>query len=226
MTRPVYQTSIGQKWIVALTGLILIGFATGHMIGNLQVFLPPAWMNAYAKHLEDLGPLLWVIRVVLLGTIILHFATTIHLALANRRARPERYAVQNPQAATLAARTMIYSGLVLVAFIGYHLAHFTVRATNPEFNQLFFDLHGEQVRDVHKMVILGFQSPLVAGFYILGVFLLALHLSHGSSSFLQTLSLNNRKLSPLITRVGQVYAWFLFAGYAAIPAAVFLHLLK
>lgn len=226
MILQIYRSSIGQKWIVALTGLMLIGFVTGHMIGNLQVFLHPDWINAYAKHLEDLGPLLWIIRLALLAIFALHIVTTIKLTLENRRARPERYAVRAPQRSTLASRSMALSGLLVLSFVLYHLMHFTVRAQHPQWNEESYNLHGEMVRDVHRMIIEGFQNPVVAGFYILSVFLLALHLSHGFSSFFQTLGLNSRKLNGILSAAGKVYAWGLFLGYAAIPVAVLTNVLK
>ena len=93
-TSAFYQTSIGKKFIVAVTGIILILFVIGHLLGNLQIFLGPDWINGYAQHLRDLGPLLWVVRGVLILTVLLHIYFTIRLAIENRRARPERLRAQ------------------------------------------------------------------------------------------------------------------------------------
>ena len=221
-----YQTSIGKKWIVAITGLVLIGYVIGHLIGNLQVFAPPAKINAYAAFLHSLGGLLWAVRIVLLVCFILHIVTTMLLVVQNRAARPERYAKKATVQARLAARTMALSGLVVLAFVVYHLLHFTVRNTDARFRPIDQGgwLRGEN--DVHTMIILGFQHPLVAGIYLLSVFLLCLHLSHGFSSLLQTFGLNSKGLMPALTRAGTVLAWLIFAGYASIPIAVlagFLH---
>lgn len=216
-----YNSSIGKKWIVALTGIALLGFVTGHLIGNLQIYLPPVWINSYARHLENLGPLLWVIRAVMLGMIGLHIFTTVLLTLENRQARPERYAVKNPQASTVASRSMILSGLIIVAFVVFHILHYTVRLRHPEWSQETFALgHGEMVRDVYKMMIEGFRNAGVSAFYILGVFLLCLHLSHGIASMLQTLGLNSRKLQSTLTCIGHAYAWLVFVGYASIPVSI------
>jgi succinate dehydrogenase / fumarate reductase cytochrome b subunit len=219
-----HRSSVGRKMIVAVTGVVLILFVVGHLLGNLQIFLGPEWINGYAEHLRDLGPLLWMIRGFLLIVVIAHIYYTIRLAVENRQARPERYRRRDIVKATLASRSMVLSGLVLLAFIIYHLLHFTVRTTDPRFAALPKDPLGHY--DVYSMMILGFQSPLVSGFYILGMFLLALHLSHGSSSFFQSLGLNNQKLTPRLALAGRVFAWLLFIGYSAIPVAVLLGWVK
>ena len=126
--------------------------------------------------------------------------------------------------ATFASRTMVMSGLILLAFIIYHLLHFTVRTTDPRFRTLAADPLSHY--DVYSMMVLGFQNPLVSGFYILAMFLLALHLSHGSSSFFQSLGLNNQKLTPRLALAGRIFAWLLFVGYSSIPAAVLLGWVK
>ena len=206
--------------IVAATGVVLILFVIGHLLGNLQIFLGPEWINSYAEHLRDLGPLLWVIRTFLLVVVLAHIYYTIRLAIENRRARPERYRRKDTVKATLASRTMVMSGLILLAFIIYHILHFTVRTTDPRFLTLPKDPLGRY--DVYSMMIMGFQSPLVSGFYVLSMFLLAFHLSHGSSSFFQSLGLNNQKLTPGLALAGRIFAWLLFIGYCSIPAAVLL----
>jgi succinate dehydrogenase / fumarate reductase cytochrome b subunit len=210
--------------IVAATGVILIIFVIGHLLGNLQIFLGPAWINGYAEHLRQLGPFLWVIRGVLLIVVLLHIYYTIRLAIENRRARPERYRRKDTVKATLASRTMVMSGLILLAFIIYHLLHFSVRTTDPRFAALPKDPLGRY--DVYSMMVLGFSNPLVSGFYILAMFLLCLHLAHGSSSFFQSLGLNNKQLTPRLASCGRIFAWLLFVGYSSIPAAVLLGWVK
>ncbi len=210
--------------IVAVTGIILILFVVGHLLGNLQIFIGPDWINGYSQRLHDLGPLLWLIRIFLLLTVAIHIYVTIQLAIENRRARPEPYIDRQYVKATFASRHMLMSGLIVVAFIIYHLAHFTVRITDPRFALLKLDpLHRY---DVYSMMVYGFQSYLVSGFYVLGLFLLALHLSHGSSSFFQSLGLNDKKLAPRLALGGRIFAWLLFAGYTSIPVAVLLGLVK
>ena len=210
--------------IVAVTGVILILFVVGHLLGNLQIFLGPAWINGYAQHLRDLGAFLWIIRAILLVVVILHIYYTIRLAIENRRARPQRYKRKDIVKATFASRSMVLSGLILLAFIVYHVLHFTVRTTDPRFVTLPNDPLGHY--DVYSMMVLGFTSPLVSGFYILAMFLLTLHLSHGSSSFFQSLGLNNQRLTARLASAGRIFAWLLFFGYSSIPAAVLLGWVK
>ena len=167
--------------IVAITGIILILFVIGHLLGNLQIFIGPDWINGYSQHLRDLGPLLWMIRIFLLLTVVVHIYVTIQLAIQNRRARPEPYIDKEHVKATFASRHMVMSGLIVLAFIIYHLAHFTVRVTDPRFGLLKADPLNRY--DVYSMMVYGFQNYYVSGFYVLGLWLLTLHLSHGSSSF-------------------------------------------
>src|SRR3954462_7778916 len=100
-----FRSSVGKKMIVALTGIVLIAFVVGHLLGNLQIFLGPDWVNSYAEHLRELGPLLWIIRVFLLANVLLHIYFTISLAIENRRARPVGYKKKEPVKATFASRS-------------------------------------------------------------------------------------------------------------------------
>lgn len=210
--------------IVAITGVVLIVFVVGHLLGNLQIFLGPDWVNSYAEHLRSLGPLLWVIRVFLLTIFVLHIFYTISLAVENRRARPVHYRRKDNVKATLASRYMVISGLIVLAFVLYHLAHFTVRVTDPRFLLLKADPLNRY--DVYSMMVYGFQNVYVSAFYIIGLFLLTLHLTHGTSSFFQSLGLNDEKLAPRLATAGRVLAWLIFVGYTSIPVAVLLHLVK
>jgi len=221
---PFYRSSVGKKMIVAVTGIVLIAFVIGHLLGNLQIFLGPDWVNSYAEHLRALGVFLWVIRIFLLGNVLLHIFYTISLAIENRRARPVDYAKRNHVKASFASRHMVVSGLVVFAFIIFHLLHFTARKFNPRFPLLQADPLNHN--DVYSMMVYGFQNPVVSGFYILAMFLLFLHLSHGSSSFFQSLGFNNQKLAPRLALGGRIFAWLLFIGYSSIPAAVLLGLIK
>lgn len=215
-----YRSSVGKKMIVAVTGLILIVFVVGHLLGNLQIFLGPDWINGYSQHLRDLGPLLWAVRLFLLASVIIHIYVTIQLAIENRRARPEGYIDRHYVKADFASRQMVMSGLIVLAFIVYHLAHFTVRVTDPRFGLLKADPLGHY--DVYSMMVYGFQNYYVSAFYVLGLFLLTLHLSHGSSSFFQSLGLNDKKLTPRLALGGRIFAWVLFIGYTSIPVAILL----
>ena len=218
------HSSVGRKIIVAATGVILILFVIGHLLGNLQVFLGPEWINAYSQHLLDLGPFLWLIRAVLLASVLLHIYFTLLLAIENRRARPEAYRDRNYVKASWASRHMVLSGLVVLAFIIFHLLHFTARKFNPQFQLLKLDQLNRY--DVYSMMVYGFQNVYASAFYIVGLFLLTLHLTHGSSSFFQSLGLTNQKLTPRLASGGRIFAWLLFIGYAWIPIAVLLGLIK
>ena len=218
------HSSVGRKMIVAITGVILILFVIGHLLGNLQIFIGPDWINAYSQHLHDLGPILWMIRAFLLANVILHIYFTILLAIENRRARPEAYRDRNYVKASWASRHMVVSGLVVLAFVIYHLAHFTFRATDARFALLRHDAMGRY--DVFSMMVYGFQNVYVSIFYVVGLFLLTLHLTHGSSSFFQSLGLNDYRMTPKLAIAGRIFAWMLFIGYTSIPIAVLLGFIK
>lgn len=215
-----FQSSIGKKWIVALTGLVLIGYVGGHLAGNLQIFFGPEPINRYAHFLHSLGPLLWAIRFFLLAVFVLHIVTTILLARQNRAARPARYAVNASVQAKAATKTMVVSGLIVLCFVVYHLLHFTTRQVDPSVDAAWHakDAHG--YHQVYNMIIAGFQNPFATGFYAVGIILLCSHLSHGFSSVLQTFGINNRMLAKNLTLGGQLLAWAICAGYLSIPAAV------
>jgi succinate dehydrogenase / fumarate reductase cytochrome b subunit len=219
-----YRSSVGKKMIVAITGIILILFVIGHLLGNLQIFLGPDWINGYSQHLRDLGPLLWAIRIFLFAAVSIHIYATIQLAIENRRARPEPYVDRNYVKASWASRHMVVSGIVVLAFIIFHLLHFTARKFNPQFPLLKLDPLNRY--DVYSMMVYGFENVYVSIFYVIGLFLLTLHLTHGSSSFFQSLGLNDRKLTPRLALGGRIFAWLLFTGYTSIPIAVLLGLIK
>jgi succinate dehydrogenase / fumarate reductase cytochrome b subunit len=218
-----YQSSIGKKFTVAATGLILIVYVLGHLLGNLQIYRSADSLNAYAEFLHSLGPLLWLVRIILLAAFVIHIVATIQLAIQNRQASPQKYAVAGYQRSTTASRTMIVSGLIVLCFVIYRLLQFTFETTNPEFHGLL-DSSGRH--DVYRMVVLGFCQPLISLFYALGLFLLTLHLGHGFASLTQTLGINNRKLAGFVSTGGQTLAWLVFAGYVSIPLAVLLGIVR
>ena len=218
-----YQSSIGKKYVVAGTALLLILYVLGHLVGNLQIYMGPDRINAYAKFLHDLGPILWVVRVILIAAFVTHIVATIQLAQENRLAKPKKYAVTGYQRSSLASRTMLISGLIVLCFVIYHLLQFTVQVTDPEFREVHDSLGRH---DVYRMLILGFRHPLVSLFYVLGLFLLTNHLSHGFSSLVQTLGINNRKIGNFVSVGGQTLAWIIFAGYVSIPLTILLGIVK
>lgn len=216
-----FTSSIGKKLLMAVTGLVLFGFVTGHLIGNLQIFLPPEKINAYGHLLESLGTGLWLIRGLLLACVVIHIWVAIQLTLENRAARPQGYGVEHTNRATLASRVMARTGLVVLAFIVYHLLHFTIRMQHPEWSEHSYRLaNGTMVRDVHAMVVQGFGSAGVSFFYLLAVGLLSYHLSHGIGSMVQTLGLKNERWTGGLERFGIAYCWAYFLLNAAIPLSV------
>jgi succinate dehydrogenase / fumarate reductase cytochrome b subunit len=213
-------SSIGKKYVVALTGAAMVLFVIGHLLGNTTIFFGPDLINAYAMHLRDLGPFLWVIRVGLLAIIVLHIFFTMLLWKENQAARPQKYAVSAPMKTTVFARTMRLSGLIVLAFIAFHLAHFTLHLVQPQNAVFMAKVDGHEVPNVYAMVVLGFRNPFVSGFYIFALALVAFHLSHGIGSLFQTLGLNNSTLRPALEAGAKILAWALFVGYASIPISI------
>ncbi len=225
-----FTSSLGRKFLMALTGLLLFGFVVGHLLGNLQIFLGAEAINAYGHFLQSKPGLVWSARLGLLAVVGVHIWAAITLARENRAARPVQYAQWNPTVASYASRTMVMSGLIIAAFIVYHLLHFTVKApvnfTGKDFNDMHTVLHGTQVHDVYGMMVAGFQQPLVAGFYLVAMALLCLHLSHGLSAMFQSLGLKNQVYGPVIDMFAKAAAGVIFLGYASIPLAVLTGFVK
>jgi len=224
----IFRTTLGRKFLMALSGAGLGFFVIGHLIGNLQIFGPPELINQYGALLHSKPALLWFVRLGLLGVVGLHIWSAIALSNANKAARPVPYEKWSPTAASYASRTMLMSGLIIVSFVIYHLLHYTVQVpainfTGQDFTT-FKDAEGRA--DVYRMVIIGFRQPLVSVFYIVAVGLLCLHLSHGVSAAFQSLGLKNKACGPLLDRFAQGFAVVIFLGYAAIPAAVLMGLGK
>jgi succinate dehydrogenase / fumarate reductase cytochrome b subunit len=222
-----FQSSIGKKFLMAVTGLVMFGFVTGHLLGNLQIFLPPERINAYGHFLESLGELLWVVRLILLACVVVHIWVAIQLTRENLAARPAGYSIDHTNRATLASRVMARTGLVVLAFLIYHLLDFTLRVQHPEWGDRTFRLaDGVMVRDVHNMVVHGFSRVGVSFFYILAVGLLSYHLCHGIVSMVQTLGLKNEKWTRNLELFSTAYCWLYFLLNAAIPLAILGGLVK
>ncbi len=212
-----WQSSLGKKYIMAVTGLGLFGFVIIHMLGNLQVFLGPEPINAYAAALKSNPLILWGARGALLAIATLHIVSAAQLARANRQARPVAYAHSKPVASSFANRTILISGLIILAFIVFHLAHYTVGLVDPELLRLR-DAQGRH--DVYRMVITGFSNPAISIFYIASMGLLLLHLSHGVSSLFQSLGLRSKKTFNFFDKLAKLSALILFIGNSAIPLAI------
>ncbi len=223
MCAGLFTTSIGRKTLMALSGLALLGFVIAHLLGNLLIFRGAEALNAYALKLEHLQPLVWSARIGLLLAALAHVWTSIQLARENRRARPVGYQRQRMASTTLAARTMLVSGLLLLAYIVYHLLHFTFRVAHPEVAHLV-DALGH--RDVYAMVVRSFQQWPITAVYVVAMACLCMHLSHGIGSAAQTLGVNNERTLAAFHLGGALLAWLLFLGYCSIPLAVILGLVR
>jgi succinate dehydrogenase / fumarate reductase cytochrome b subunit len=223
-----FTSSLGKKYLMAISGVALTLFAVGHMAGNLQIFLPPEAINRYARLLHASDELLWGVRLILLAMVGVHIWSAVQLTVENKEARPVQYAVVKPNEASFASRTMIWSGLIVAAFIVFHLLHYTVKLnsvtgvpdTTPPL--VFADLKTEDGlhQDVFAMVVAGFSVWYISLFYVVAVGLLCTHLSHGIQAMFQSLGLRTHSYSPLIKKASVGIAIALFVGYAVVPAAV------
>lgn len=224
LVRRVWKSSIGRKFIVALTGLVLVLFLAGHLAGNLLVFAGREAFNDYAQFLHHAlhGAGVWIARISLLAATTLHVAATISLTRENKAARTP-YAHQATIQASKSSRIMIWSGLTILAFIIFHLLHFTVQAGSDfssYVDQQHYDLTKETRHDAWRMVIVGFSNPLVVLFYVIAMTLLCSHTSHGVGAMFQTLGFRSRKAAPFITAISKGYALLIWLGFISIPLAI------
>lgn len=209
------KSSIGRKIIVALTGLALVLFLAGHLSGNLLIFAGEEAFNEYAEFLHTFlhGMGVWIARIGLLACFVVHIFFTVLLTKENKAARP-KYAHEATVQAPKSSRIMIWSGLTIIAFVIFHILHFTVR-TDAELATI-----GEV--SPWKMVIEGFQNPLVVIFYVVAMTLLCSHLSHGVASIFQTLGLRSKKTAGPIKFISKAYAVVIYLGFISIPLAILL----
>lgn len=204
------EATIAKKAIVALTGAAMFGFVTGHLLGNLQVFLGPERLNAYSAFLKSNMEVLWGARIGLLICLFAHIYFTIQLLQIKNRARPVAYAKKDNSHSSAASRTMYLSGPVILAFVIYHLLHLTLGAVHPHYSE----------HDVYSNVVYGFLQWPVSLAYIIAVGLLCVHLSHGIYSMFQTLGFSHPIHTPRIKRFANAVALLFFLGYASIPLGV------
>jgi succinate dehydrogenase / fumarate reductase, cytochrome b subunit len=222
-----WSSSIGKKLIVAITGLILVLFLGGHMTGNLLVFMGPEAFNDYAELLHHLlhGAGIWIARAGLLTAVTLHVFATIALTRQNKSAR-KSYEYQATIQASKSSRIMVWSGLTILAFVVYHLLHFTVRVGNEFNNPALYTDHAHMVatglfrHNAWKMVIDGFSVWYVVVFYIIAMTLLCSHLSHGVGSIFQTLGLRSKKSASAIDFFSKAYSAAIWLGFVSIPVSI------
>ena len=195
----------------------MFGFVIGHLIGNLQFFVGPEAINNYGQLLRTSPELLWIIRGFLLTALLLHVVFTLWLVVENRKARPQKYIKQASVQVKASTRLMAISGMLLLAFIIFHLAHFTAQNVDPS----YAGFHDEKGRhDIFRMMFAGFSNPLYSAFYAVAMVFLCSHLSHGAWSWMQTVGLRTKKIAEPSSRGARILALLLAFGYISIPAAV------
>ncbi len=211
-----FSDSIGRKAVVAVTGLFMLLFVVTHLLGNSTIFAGPDGINAYAEKLRGLGPFVLVFRIFMAAMLCLHVIFAVLLTLENRAANPGKYAVKKMLKATFAGETMIWTGLLLLAFIAYHLLQFTLHIT-PD---VVLGNDAKNRVDVFTMVFSSLRITPIALVYVAAMVTLFLHLSHGIQSIFQTLGLNNEKTMPQFGMLGKLLSALFLVGYSAIPVLI------
>jgi succinate dehydrogenase / fumarate reductase cytochrome b subunit len=212
------RSTIGRKIVMAVTGLILFGFVLVHLIGNLQLYLGPAAMHDYAVFLRHLlhGTGIWIARAVLAASVVLHVWSATSLTLQSWAARPVAYRSWEPGESTYASRTMRWSGVIVAAFIFFHLLHFTLGTAHPDFVDL----------QPYHNVVTGFRVVPVSIFYIVAMILLGFHLDHGLWSMLRTLGLEHPRYAALARKAAAGFAILIVLGNISFPLAVLAGVVK
>jgi len=270
------KSTIISKVVMAITGVLLLLFLFGHMAGNMQIFTGKEAFNAYAHFLQGLGELLWIIRIVLFLLLVFHVITSVRLKLLNWSAKPDGYKVKNYLKASINARTMFWTGLMIFCFLVFHLLHYTTGTLDPEIynhneyyktnaefaidannakdyiasqkdnsekcpeyqkkccgkitvdgKDVYISKTGEVVferHDAYLMVIKGFQNPIASILYIIGMLILAFHVTHAIQSAFQTLGFNHPNWFPCIERWSMILGILLAIGYISIPLSILLGL--
>ncbi len=216
-----FKSTVGRKILMAITGQLMVLFVVVHLLGNSSIFVGPNGINAYAEHLHSLGPLVWIFRLVMLTLLLVHGIYGVIVTLENNAANPAKYAVNTKLKRNFASENMIWTGLLLLAFIVYHLLHFTARVT-PGMT-LQNDLQGRF--DVFSMVVSSFQHGTIALIYVVAMVVLFLHLFHGIQSFFQTMGWNNDCSRPVISTIGRAVAVVFLLGYSSIPVVILTRIL-
>ncbi len=212
-----YEAPIGKKAVMAITGVMLFGYVVAHLAGNLQIFSSNReQINAYAAFLHNPNNLmaLWAARTVLLAAVLLHIIASVQLWRLNGAARPVGYYKKADVPTSYAARTMIWSGPIVAAFIIFHILHLTVGSVLP------LQEVGPNAPDVRANVIAGFQNYAISAFYIIAIVLLCIHLYHGLWSMFQSLGLSHPRYTPMLKKGAAVVAILIAIGNISIPLAV------
>ncbi len=201
-----HQSTVGKKVMMALSGVIIVGFVIGHFLGNLNLYRGQEALDGYAHMLQSLTPVLWGTRLLLLFAFGVHIWAAFSLWLRNTKARGSRYKKRQDLATDYAACTMIWSGPILLAFVVYHLLHFTILPAHP----------GE----VYRNVVEGFQVPLIAGVYMVGMVALGLHIYHGIYSAFQTMGANHPRYNSFRRDLAIAISAAITVGNLSFPISV------
>jgi succinate dehydrogenase / fumarate reductase cytochrome b subunit len=219
----VVNRSIGKKLLMSITGFIMLAYVIGHLIGNMQIYIGQNALNQYAVFLKSTGGWLWFVRGILVGSLIIHVWMAITLYFENNFARPINYRKKHYVEATLSSRTMIWTGIGVFLFVGYHLLQFTIITTNPQYAHLE-DPMGRH--DVYSMVILAFRNPLIFTVYVVSLAIISYHIVHAAKSMFQTWGLNDNHFEPLLHTIVVIFTWILFLCYISIPISVLTGAIK
>jgi succinate dehydrogenase / fumarate reductase cytochrome b subunit len=215
--RRLFRSSVGQKIIMAVTGVILSLFVLGHMLGNLQIFQGKEAIDAYARFLRVEPALLWTVRLGLLGAVALHIWAYLALTRQNQKARPGAgYRVLHYKESSIASRSMRLTGPLLLAFIVYHILHMTTGTVHSSFHE------GE----VYRNLVTAFRSVTVAVIYLLSMAMLALHLWHGVWSVFQTLGASQPRYLSLGRRFATIFTIVVVLGFSAVPLVILAGLIR
>ena len=212
------KSTIGRKVVMAVSGIFLMLFLLVHLGGNLTMFVGPNLFNSYAHHLESLGPLLYAAEAGLLAIFLFHVVTAFQVNAEKRMARPDHYEVTaskgGPSKTTVASRSMIYTGVILLIFIPVHIWMFKFNA-GREFTHTV--VHGKEIKNLFAPVAEAFKNPYIAFGYAAVMLMLGLHLRHGFWSSLQSLGAMSPKCSPLIYTAGFFFAAAVAGGFLILP---------
>jgi succinate dehydrogenase / fumarate reductase cytochrome b subunit len=218
-----WHSTIGKKYVMAVTGLIWFGYLIVHLWGNLKIYAGPTFLNEYGGFLRTVGEpffgfsqLLWLARIILIPAFVIHVWAALQLTARDRASRPHRYSVRKNLESTIASRTMIYGGLFILLFVIYHVLDFTFGTVNPSFEE----------GNIYHNVVASFRVWPVAVFYILAMIAVGLHLFHGIWSLFQTLGWNTARANRLIRNFATFAAVLLTLGNLSIPIAVLTGLVK
>ena len=214
-----FRTTVGRKLIVATTGVALLGFLLAHLAGNLTLYQGSDALNAYAGWLQD-HPLLWVARIGLLTVFIVHMAAALSLARENAGARPSPYATRSFLRAGLASRYIVVTGSLVLAFLLFHLAHFTFGWVGDSGAVA----SSAAPKDVYGMVVSAFQRPAIAAGYVVAMLVLGLHLHHGIEGFLRTLGIHHEYYESVARIATQSLVAILVIGNCSFPLLISLGL--